>query len=152
MKKTIIISLISIMILCGCNSKSETTKKENNNKNTNQSEKINIDTVLTNNKYEKISENIYQRTFDGDNYFYIELDNKTITYNDELDDYQIKYDIVNNTADMYGCRYHFDDNTTTEDGDGIGGCNDDTIAQIKEGKSKIDKEIKKLNINYTDIK
>ena len=137
MKKSFVSLLfIFALMLTGCGSdKSEKT----------------IGDKLKENGYNEIASAYIKHEKDG-SYISIDLNEKTIIYNSEKDDSQLEYNVLDNTSWMYGCRYHYDDDTTTNDGEGFGDCDDDTVNFLKNSKSVIDDELKRLNISYDDLK
>lgn len=103
------------------------------------------------NGYNEIASSYIRHENDG-SYIIINLNEKTIVYSSEKDDAQLEYNILDNTSWMYGCRYHYDSDTATNDGEGFGDCDDDTISFLKNSKSIIDDELSRLNISYDDLK
>ncbi len=134
-KKLGLFLFISLILLTGCSN------------NTNKS----ISDKLKSGGYQELLSTYTKHENDG-SYIIIDLSEKTIVYHSEKDDSQLEYNVIDNTAWMYGCRYHYDDNTTTNDGEGFGECDNDTINFLKNSKSIIDNELKKLNISYDDLK
>lgn len=134
-KKLGLFLFISLILLTGCSN------------NTNKS----ISDKLKSGGYQELLSTYTKHENDG-SYIIIDLSEKTIVYHSEKDDSQLEYNVIDNTAWMYGCRYHYDDNTTTNDGEGFGDCDNDTINFLKNSKSIIDNELKKLNISYDDLK
>ena len=155
MKKSLIFSIASLFLIFGTTGCGNDESKENNNDTNNNSQnntEVTLDKKLTSNGYSMIVKNQYQKNLGNESYYLFDLDNKTITYNSEEDDSQSVYEVKNNTAWMYGCRYHYDDDTTTNDGEGFGDCDDDTISFLKKTKTTLDNELKQLNITYEDLK
>lgn len=148
--KKIIISLTAFMLCfsltgCGNDNKTDLDKKQDS------SSKSIID-IFKENNYKTIADGYYQKTEDNGNYYLFSIDERTITYNSDEEDYQIEYNWKDNTAWEYGCKYHYDDNTTTNDGEGMGECDKETINQLVEGKKKIDNELNRLGITIDDLK
>ncbi len=142
--KKILICLFSLGIclsLTGCG-----------NSNTDKNSPKNLSDILKNNEYNLITEGYYQKTDSYGSYYLFSINEKTITYNNAEEDYQIEYNWTDNTAWEYGCKYHYDNNTTTNDGEGMGECDEETINQLVEGKKNIDDELKKLNLTINDLK
>lgn len=142
--KKILICLFSLGIclsLTGCG-----------NSNTDKNSPKNLSDILKNNEYNLITEGYYQKTDSYGSYYLFSINKKNITYNNAEEDYQIEYNWTDNTAWEYGCKYHYDNNTTTNDGEGMGECDEETINQLVEGKKNIDDELKKLNLTINDLK
>lgn len=140
MKKYLSMLLISLIVISmtACNN---SDKKEGKT----------ISQKLKDAGYKEIVSGEFKKEKDK-NFFIISVKEKTITFNNEEKDYQIEYSITNDDAWMYGCRYHYADKTTTNDGEGFGECNDKTINQLIEGKEKIDEELKSSNITIDELK
>ena len=133
-----------ILTACG----SETNQVSDKNTSDDKS----VKEILLENNYKEIATNQYQKVQDDGSYILISMDDKKIILNDAQEDSQIEYNVNDNTAWEYGCRYHYDNGTTSNDGEGYGECDNSTIQQLITGKQKIDDELNSLNLNLDDLK
>ncbi|MFV0382358.1 MAG: hypothetical protein ACK5KR_09115 [Breznakia sp.] len=100
---------------------------------------------------ENMENQIYELDLDNGDKVFVFVDDGYINYENNEDDAQISYYFKDNYADMYGCRYHYEDDSYTEDGAGTGGCIDETVDILKKDKEKIDKVFKDAKIKYEEI-
>ena len=142
MKKYILVLSILLVVITGCGNKNSNSS---NNAKT-------INDKFKSGGYKEASSNYFIKTESDESYMLFDLNEKTITYDSEKDDSQLEYNIMDNTAWMYGCRYHYDDDTTTNDGKGFGECDEDTIKFLKNSKVVLVSELKRLDITYDELK
>lgn len=148
MKKFLSLLFVFGMIfsLVGCGSDNDTSK--------NDSKKTDKTTYQEKLKDAGFKENVeneaYELNLENGNKVYVFPSDGYINFENNVDDAQIKYMYNDGYADMYGCRLH-DDGSTTEDGEGFGECQDETVSIMKQDKAVLDEIMKDANIDYSEL-